>query len=145
MEYQKKILGIFLIIAGTILIVILTLLTSLLFALPVDFFFYAYGNRPEMEIPSMFRLVSLAGSLMLFLLIVLPFLIIGIGLIRQKRWADDLILPMGCFYLLFFPLGTAIGIYGLVVFFANRREPDSLFTANGDSNKCPLLNDLVHI
>ncbi|WPP51535.1 hypothetical protein [Catalinimonas niigatensis] len=75
----------------------------------------------------MFKIISLAGSIMLFLFLALPSFLIGIGLIRQKKWADNLLLPLGFFYLLFFPLGTAIGIYGLVVFFTNPQSDHQFY------------------
>lgn len=117
MDYQKKILGIIFIIAGALLIVFLTFISAVLFAIPVAPFTSSY-----FDVPGLFKLISLAGSVMMFLLLALPSLIIGIGLARKQQWANDLILPLGCFYLLFFPLGTAIGIYGLVVFFSNRES-----------------------
>ena len=117
MDYQKKILGIFFIICGAFQIIFITLIGTFLIvgSLQPDVL-------AEAEMPAMFKLISLAGSIMLFLLLSLPSVVVGIGLLRKKNWAEDLILPLGCFYLLFFPLGTAIGIYGLLVFFSNRKR-----------------------
>lgn len=116
MEYQKKILGIIFIIAGVLVVVFLSLVSAILLAIPL-----APITPPATDMPGFFKIISLAGSIMVVLMLALPSIIVGIGLVRKKLWANDLILPMGCFYLLFFPLGTAIGIYGLVVFFSNRQ------------------------
>lgn len=122
MEYQKKILGIIFIIAGALLIVFLSLVSAILYAIPFTPF-----TPPVTDIPGFFKIISLAGSIMMVLMLALPSVIVGVGLIRKKLWANDLILPLGCFYLLFFPLGTAIGIYGLVVFFSNRQLQNSSY------------------
>ncbi|WKN30599.1 hypothetical protein PZB74_16675 [Porifericola rhodea] len=95
----------------------ITLACTLLFAFPLEDPM-VFENR----MPALFKIVSLAGSIMLILLFVLPSVIVGIGLTKQKGWADNFILPLGCFYLLVFPLGTAIGVYCLVVFFSNRDQ-----------------------
>lgn len=129
MEYQKKILGFIYIIAGVVLIALLSLFTILLFAMPVDSFFHSEfhpGRNPEVGAPEMFRVISVAGSMMMASFLAIPSVIVGIGLNRQKEWADDLMFPIGGCYLLFFPLGTAIGLYGLIVFLANRKPPHSL-------------------
>lgn len=120
MDYQKKILGIIFIICGAFQIVFFSLITTFLIMGPVYTFQVA-----EADIPGLFKIISLAGVLMLFLLLTLPSIITGIGLISHKNWAQDIVLPLGCFYLLFFPLGTAIGIYGLVVYFSNKERANA--------------------
>lgn len=37
----------------------------------------------------------------------------GMGLLQRRSWARVLVIVLGCFYLLSFPLGTAVGIYTL--------------------------------
>ena len=42
-----------------------------------------------------------------------PALIGGIGLLKYKEWARVLIIVMSAINLIHFPLGTALGIYGI--------------------------------
>ena len=43
----------------------------------------------------------------------LPSFLAGLGLLRQKRWARILMIIISCEYLIGFPIGTALGGYGL--------------------------------
>lgn len=54
--------------------------------------------------------VSVAAFL---LLISAPGLVAGIGLLKRKSWARVLALVLSFFYLLNFPVGTAVGAYTL--------------------------------
>lgn len=56
--------------------------------------------------------ISVAGFM---LLIFLPTIIGGIGLLLKKSWARILVIIVSIVHLLAFPLGTALGIYGLWV------------------------------
>jgi hypothetical protein len=47
------------------------------------------------------------------LMVSIPGIIAGIGLIRKKEWARVLTLVLSVLDLLHFPLGTAIGIYSI--------------------------------
>ena len=53
------------------------------------------------------------GLAVFLLVIALPELIGGIGLIRRYSWSRILVLVLGCLNLLNFPLGTALGVYTL--------------------------------
>jgi hypothetical protein len=56
----------------------------------------------------------IGGSISIFLLIIsAPAIIAGIGLLRFKPWARILAIVISVLHLLNFPLGTALGIYGL--------------------------------
>ncbi len=57
-------------------------------------------------------LVTLAG---LLILIGIPGIIGGAGLLLEKPWAPGLLLLVGVLYLLFLPLGTVLGIYTFLV------------------------------
>ena len=56
--------------------------------------------------------LSIAGFL---LLLSAPAIIGGWGLIKYKRWSRVLMIVISALHLLSFPLGTALGIYGLWV------------------------------
>ncbi|MFY0592443.1 hypothetical protein [Roseivirga sp.] len=58
------------------------------------------------------------------LLFFVPRLIIGIGLIGEKKWANIPGLIYGVISLLNFPFGTLLGIYSIIVFTAKRREEE---------------------
>ncbi|MBN2318135.1 MAG: hypothetical protein JXR49_03625 [Acidobacteria bacterium] len=56
------------------------------------------------------------GSIaVLMLLVSVPSIIAGIGLLQFKYWAKILTIIISVLHLFNFPLGTALGIYGLVV------------------------------
>lgn len=58
----------------------------------------------------------LAGVIVIIALAVsLPSLIGGIGLLKGRSWARTLVLVVSFFNLLAFPLGTALGVYGIYV------------------------------
>ncbi len=117
MDYQRKILGLLYIIGGSIFILIMSLTITFIFAFPLDIY------APQaVVIPEFVKLVTLTGCLFLLLILGIPSLIISVALMKGKKWAFDWVLVIGCFYLIFFPLGTAIGIYALIVFFGNRNN-----------------------
>ncbi|MDQ3394555.1 MAG: hypothetical protein M3512_10660 [Bacteroidota bacterium] len=60
------------------------------------------------------KIVGFVGSVIL-LLISIPGIIGGIGLIHHKSWAKSLVLIIGFFYLFFIPLGTFLSMYTVLV------------------------------
>jgi hypothetical protein len=50
-----------------------------------------------------------------FLLISIPGIIGGLGVLKQKEWARILVLIISALHLLNFPIGTAIGAYSIWV------------------------------
>ena len=66
----------------------------------------------EMEVIELVTFFSgfIGGAL---LLTAIPAIIAGIGCIQEKEWSKILSLIMGIIYLLFFPIGTLIGIYSI--------------------------------
>ena len=58
--------------------------------------------------------VGPAVGLFLFLL-ALPSIVGGVGLLKGKSWARILVLILGIFYLIDFPIGTMIGLYTIWV------------------------------
>jgi hypothetical protein len=64
-------------------------------------------------------IIFLLGTLLagLLLLISVPGIVAGIGLLRRKEWSRILAIILGFLNLLNFPLGTALGIYTLWVLF----------------------------
>ena len=76
------------------------------------------------------KITSLVGTIIggVMFLLSLPGLIGGFGLLKRKPWARILILIVSCLDLLFIPIGTAIGIYGLWVLLQD--ETTKLFIQN---------------
>ena len=70
--------------------------------------------------------VALAIS-SLFLVIGIPSLIAGVGLLKQKGWARTLAIIVAILALASFPIGTAVGIYTLWVL--TRKETEQFLGA----------------
>ena len=59
----------------------------------------------------------------LLLLLAIPGLIVGIGLLKFKEWARILGIILSVLNLLNFPLGTALGIYALIILLNDETTP----------------------
>jgi len=69
------------------------------------------GDRDAMPILTFIAVIA-AGFL---LIISVPDIIGGIGLLRRKSWARILVLILSVLKLINFPLGTAVGVYSIWV------------------------------
>ena len=47
------------------------------------------------------------------LAVAVPAVIGGIGMLKEKEWAQNIVLIVGIIYLIFIPIGTVIGIYSI--------------------------------
>lgn len=65
------------------------------------------------------------GLVIFVLAISLPGVIVGFGLLKLKSWARIAGIVLSAIYLIYFPLGTALGIYGLVILL--NKETERLF------------------
>lgn len=68
----------------------------------------------EPEAPFILRTIGTA-AVFFFALIGVPKIIAGIGLLKKKEWGRILTLIVSFISLLNFPLGTALGIYSIVI------------------------------
>ncbi|MFC1609939.1 hypothetical protein ACFL6C_03190 [Myxococcota bacterium] len=84
---------------------------------------------PRQLSPSVSALGSLVG------LFALPQLFAGIGLLRMRTWGRILGIIVAIFSLPGFPLGTALGVYGLVILF--NQETAQLFAASARARSAP--------
>jgi hypothetical protein len=82
---------------------------------------FASGD-PE-ALPILAVLGTTTGMFMFAL--ALPSLLAGFGLLREKNWGRVLAIIVSFFNLLWFPIGTALGIYGLWVLL--RKEATEYF------------------
>jgi hypothetical protein len=74
---------------------------------------WGIGLSVASDDPTALTVLGLIGSLVGGLLIILsvPGIIAGIGLLKYKNWARYLVLLLAVFDLFMFPLGTAFAIY----------------------------------
>lgn len=70
------------------------------------------------------RVLQIVGVVLpwFFIIISLPGVVGGIGLLKLQGWARILILIISFLGLLNFPIGTAVGIYSIWVLFDKRTE-----------------------
>ncbi len=70
-------------------------------------------------------IIGLVGTFLfgLVLLVSLPGLIAGLGLLRFRPWARILTIVLSALNLLHVPIGTALGVYGLWVLLNRETEP----------------------
>ena len=59
------------------------------------------------------------------LLFAVPCIACGIGLLKRQRWARILGIVLAAVALIEFPIGTAFGIYALVILFS--KDTEALF------------------
>lgn len=119
MESHKRILGILYIVSGMMHLIGMLLL-SLLFSL---FFPMIFEHA---EVDDQWVLVWIvpfirAIAAIVIILIAIPSLLGGWGLLTQKTWSMTLVLIIGCLKLFSFPFGTAIGIYTIWVYAEDHR------------------------
>jgi hypothetical protein len=73
---------------------------------------------------------TVATAISLFILILsVPGLIGGIGLLQRRRWARVLLLIVGALSLLNIPFGTAVGVY--TIWALTHRETVAYFNSSG--------------
>jgi len=118
MDSHKRILGIVYIVTG-ILLLFGMMLVSLFFSMFIPWIADAAGDDQWVFT----WLVPFIRFIALFvcLVIALPSLIAGWGLLNNRSWAMTLALIVGCLRLFSFPIGTAIGIYTIWVYVEDSR------------------------
>jgi len=107
MERHVQVIGILWIVYGVM---------GLLFAFLVFLLLFGVSFVPNMGsiAPGILRLVAWIASVF-FLILALPQVVAGMGLLRRREWGRILTLIVSFFHLLSFPLGTALGVYSFVV------------------------------
>jgi len=109
MENHIKIIGILWIVSGAL---------GLIFAFIIFGVLFGISYIPDVGIEASIILRSIGGGVSLFLAIFsIPEIIGGLWLMKKKEWARILILLFAFLNLLNFPLGTALGVYSIVVLF----------------------------
>lgn len=87
------------------------------------------SNEPDAHVAA--PILGLIGGAICILVLVLslPGLIAGIGLLKFQPWARILTIVLSAINLLNVPFGTALGVYGLWVLL--QQETERLFAAQG--------------
>ena len=78
--------------------------------------FYGISFIPDIdwEATQILRVVGIwGGAIIAFFSI--PEIIAGVGLIKRKEWGRILALVVSFFNLIWFPLGTALGVYSIII------------------------------
>ncbi len=83
------------------------------------------GAEPSPEALVAVPILSLVGGAICLLLVLLslPGIIAGVGLLKFRPWARVLTIVLSAIELLNVPLGTALGVYGLWVLLSPATEP----------------------
>jgi hypothetical protein len=89
---------------------------SLLIGIAAFFFMTALAFLPDIdeEASAILGVIGVIAGLF-FMIISAPGIIGGIGLLKRQNWARILIIILGFIQLINFPIGTALGIYTLVI------------------------------
>ena len=74
-------------------------------------------------------LLASTGALCFFLPGIIAYVVTGYGLLKYKSWARILAIILAILNLILFPIGTALGIYTLVIMF--NEETEALFRGEG--------------
>jgi len=109
MENHIRIIGILWIVLGAL---------GLTFALMVFGILFGISYIPDVGYEASVILRSIGGGVGLFVAIFsVPKIIGGIWLMKKQEWARILVLLLAFLNLLNFPLGTALGVYSIVILF----------------------------
>jgi hypothetical protein len=107
-DQHKKILGVLYVVFSSlniVMVLLFVLIAAAIIPIHVD----------EMETLLVINIVKYA-LISLTLILTLPALIAGIGLLYKKDWALTLAFIIGIIGLLGFPIWTFIGVYSIVIF-----------------------------
>ncbi|HRI79756.1 MAG TPA: hypothetical protein PLR06_09510, partial [Cyclobacteriaceae bacterium] len=109
MEAHKRILGILYIVSGILQILLLLTLSVVVSTIFPMIFEHADVEDQWVLVWIVPFFSTIAATIILLMSI--PSVIGGLGVLNQKKWALTLVLILGCFKLFSFPIGTALGIY----------------------------------
>ena len=113
MQTHIRVLAVLQIVYASIGLLVSLLLLMLFGGAAAIVGFAAPPSDSIIAIPIIAIVATLAAGF--FLVLSLPRLIAGIGLLYQRSWARTLTIVVSAIGLLDFPVGTALGIYGLWV------------------------------
>jgi len=119
METHVKVLGALQIALGS-----LSLLAAIILTVVFAGGLSAMGFSGDPDAQTAMPFVGFIGSAIVTLLVVmsLPGILTGIGLIRMRPWARIVGIVLSVLSLMMVPIGTLVGIYGLWVLFSKDTE-----------------------
>jgi hypothetical protein len=120
MESHKRILSILYIVTGSFQLLLYIFLIALF-----STFFPMIADEAGDEGRLILQMISTFLPALFVGLIILssfPSIIGGVALLNGRKWALTLLLVIGCFKLLSFPIGTALGIYTIWVYAEDNRQ-----------------------
>lgn len=121
MDIHNRILSILYIISGTMQVIAMLFISTVLQIL-LPFIMEEAGPEGEWIFVWIIPFIRVIG-VVIVAFFALPSIIGGIGLLNGKRWALTILLILGCFKLFAFPLGTLLGIYTIWVYSQNQKQP----------------------
>jgi len=88
-------------------------LNALMALIALFLFILLAGIGVAVNEPEAAMILSIVGFVAgaFLIILALPGIIGGIGLLKRKGWARILVLILGCLNLVNFPIGTALGVY----------------------------------
>ena len=114
MDTHIKVLGFIYIIFGSILVVLGLMLLGIIGGSGL-----ISGDRQAIFVTGVVG-TALAAF---FVILAIPSIIAGIGLLKRREWARILTIILGVLHLFGFPIGTAIGVYTLYVLLNDQTKP----------------------
>ena len=119
METHLKVTAVLFILMGVVLI-FLAVLMSLVFSVVGG----VVGASGEEDAVVALAALGLTGvALTIFLLVMsVPYIICGWGLWKRRSWARIMGIVLAILALLEFPIGTAFGVYALIILFKGETE-----------------------
>jgi hypothetical protein len=119
METHKRVLGILYIVSGAFQILGMLILSAVM-GIILPFVIDQAELQDQWVVMWLIPLLRVIG-VSIIILFAIPAIIGGVGVLYHKRWALTLVMVLGCFKLLSFPIGTALGIYSIWVYAEDHR------------------------
>ena len=119
MDTHRKIIGILYLLSGLIGIFMLTIASIFL---TIGYMTNVKEIEGFFNLPQPIQWVIIITIATLVLLISIPSIIIGLGLLYHKTWAENASLVLGCIYLFLPTFGTLLGIYTIIIAFVRSEE-----------------------
>jgi|SRR5687767_12326543 len=110
MQTHVKVVAVLYMVMGA-----LNLFAALLFGLGIGIAGVALGMSNDPDASTAIPIVGLAGTAIVIFLLCLsvPLIVVGIALTRHREWARIAGIVIAALLIFHFPIGTAVGVYGL--------------------------------
>jgi len=119
LDTHKKVLGIIYVIIASLTILSMLFVRALM-GIILGFAFEGGSDEEEQIANFVMMLMSFVPALII-IFFAIPTLVAGIGLLARQSWGMIFGMVVGCLQLIWFPIGTAIGIYAIWIFTEDQR------------------------